>query len=828
MNQNFQKIKQLCKLMGLLLACFLFPQLVFSQVEAMFDGATPPAKKVLEQAEISFAEKDYYSAMKYYEYVLEVEEEPVDILYKYAEAARLFDAYSFADAAYTKVLERDSINEFPIAKFYLAKMKKATGNFADAKEYYEEFLAGNPVVDGEIIDAAKQEAEDCTWAAEIAEMPNPDLFVGRMEGGVNSPQAEFAAFPMGETTYFSSLNYEKEEKKVYPTRRFSKIFKIENGGTPTMVEFNDKDKQTAYATFNREGTRVYYTICGYVGSVDADCEIYYRNVTGTSFGEPVRLPNFINREGFTNTQPSIGYDEATGNELLYFVSDRKVNGKGGLDIWVSLIDEDGNVGQPENLAINTTGNDVTPFFHNPTKTLYYSTDGQRTLGGYDIYSAKKEGKNYAESVHLPAPINTSYNDTHYYLNEGGTGGYFASNRSGSLVLEPEYEACCSDLYQFSDAAIDLTAFTFNLKDEAALNGVTVDLYEIQDDGSLKKLDSKTNLADNDFPFALKKGKKYVLKANKEEFAPLQDTIDLTDPLLAKNRFLERNLYLVPMAVDLNVFTFNKKTKRPLPRVEVRLVQDGEEIGFEKNEDGNEVNFKLRRGNTYRVIGTRVAFISDTLDINLTMDSKDLVLNEELFLRPKEIEEFPPLMIFFDNDQPNPNTRQSTTELTYDDTFQAYMAKKDLFTREYTNVLEGRDSFLAVKRIDAFFEREVNNGYESLKIFCSGLKDVLENDFKVILEIKGFTSPRADSDYNDFLSKRRADCLNNHILTFDNGALKKYLDSGQLSITEIGFGESTAPQFISDKMEDARGSIYSVSASFERKVEIVGVRIEQTN
>ena len=159
---------------------------------------------------------------------------------------------------------------------------------------------------------------------------------------------------------------------------------------------------------------------------------------------------------------------------------------------------------------------------------------------------------------------------------------------------------------------------------------------------------------------------------------------------------------------------------------------------------------------------------------------------------------------------------------------SYILKKELFAQEYTKVLEGRDSFLAAKRIDAFFEREVRNGFESLKVFSDGLVDVLENNFKVILEIKGFTSPRADSDYNELLSKRRADCLNNHILTYNDGILKKYLESGQLSVTEIGFGESTAPQFISDKLEDERGSIYSVSASFERKVEIVGVRIEQTN
>jgi len=813
----------------LLVACLMLPLLSFAQIDEFWGQSTPPAPKVLEQADQSFAEKDYYAAMKYYEYVLEVEEEPLPVLFKYAEAARLFDAYTFADSAYTKVLERDTAQQFQLAKFYLAKMKKATGNFRDAQELYEEFLAENPKVKANYITQATQAAEDCDWAKSIAENPNSDLFVERLEDGINTAQAEFGAVSVGNTTYFSSLNFEKEEKKVYPPRRFSKVFKSENNGLPTLVEFNDKEKQTAYASFNKDQTRVYYTLCSYVGAVDADCEIYYREVIGNTFGEPVRLPNYINRSGYTNTQPSIGYDKESDRELLYFVSDRKMDAAGGLDIWVSEIDEAGYVQEPVNLTtLNTEGNDISPFFHSNTQTLYFSTDGRKTLGGYDVYMAQKENDSYAEAQHLTAPINTSYNDTHYYLNEGGTGGYLASNRLGSLVLEPEYEACCSDLYAFSDGAIDLKAFTFNFADKKELDGVTVGLYELLSDGSMKKVNEITNLENNKFPFPLKKGKVYVLKADKEEFVPLQDTIDLTDPLLTQNRYLERELHLVPMEVDLNVFTFNKKTKRPLPGVEVRLLKGDEEIDFQKNEEGNESNFKLRRGEKYRVIGTRVAFISDTLDIDLALNSQDLVLNEDLFLRPKEIEEFPPLMIFFDNDHPNPSTRSETTELTYDDTFQDYMAKKDLYTREYSKILEGRDSFIAVKRIDAFFEREVANGYESLKVFCDGLDDVLKKDFKVILEIKGFTSPRAQSDYNELLSKRRADCLNNHILTYKGGILKPFLESGQLEISEIGYGESTAPQFISDKLEDARGSIYSVSASFERKVEIVGVRIEQTN
>jgi hypothetical protein len=40
---------------------------------------------------------------------------------------------------------------------------------------------------------------------------------------------------------------------------------------------------------------------------------------------------------------------------------------------------------------------------------------------------------------------------------------------------------------------------------------------------------------------------------------------------------------------------------------------------------------------------------------------------------------------------------------------------------------------------------------------------------------------------------------------------------------VGYGEKLAPQFISDRLDDEKESIYSVVASFERKVAIIGAR-----
>ena len=62
------------------------------------------------------------------------------------------------------------------------------------------------------------------------------------------------------------------------------------------------------------------------------------------------------------TQATIGIH--SNIKALYFVSDRK-GGFGGLDIWVSIIDEKGNFGIPINAGnkINSSFDEITPFYN---------------------------------------------------------------------------------------------------------------------------------------------------------------------------------------------------------------------------------------------------------------------------------------------------------------------------------------------------------------------------------------------------------------------------------------------------------------------------------
>jgi len=126
-------------------------------------------------------------------------------------------------------------------------------------------------------------------------------------------------------------------------------------------------------------------------------------------------------------------------------------------------------------------------------------------------------------------------------------------------------------------------------------------------------------------------------------------------------------------------------------------------------------------------------------------------------------------------------------------------------------------------IDDFFENEVRRGYDRLDQLCAVLLDHLKNGESLEVLIKGFTSPRAQTDYNLNLGKRRIASVRNQFAAYADGALQPYLNAGRLKITETSFGETTARRGISDNLSDERNSVYHPDAARERRVEIVAIR-----
>lgn len=873
----------------------------------------------------AYDRQDFYSAYKYFGIALEYDAEQYDIWYKYAESARQFNIYTKAEMAYTKVLGCEISIGYPLTAYWLGKVKQRLGSYDEAIAMFQKFLQEQPSSEQKYLDDALKGMEDSNWAKSIVGNP-ANIEVRNMQGLINSEYSDFGVAFKGDTMYYSSLKFVNYKDTINPPRSYGKILQSVNKmeGVPLPESINLKNKIVANTAFTADQTRVYYTICDYFNTSEIHCDIYTSAISASGYWSPaVKLP--INAPGFTTTQPNVGYDRNGENETLYFVTDRP-GGKGKLDIWSSRIMEDGNLGVPRNLQdINTEEDEVTPFFHTATQTLYFSSQGYQSLGGLDVYRAQKTAGEWRDPDHMGSPVNGGFDDLYYVINNEGGNAYLASNRpdTAAIFWDETKEACCYDIYTFKQKlTIDLLALTFNELDGSELTGTRVELFEITSTGEEILIDSLSNPNGNDFNFALLPGLKYKVKSSKKGFSSATETIDLTDASLQNETKIEKRLNMSP-GIELNVLTFENIDSTALNGVRIELYEvnaSGEEVlvDTKTNADGNDFNFALKRGKKYVLKGIKDGFptIVEPLDLSdpelataskidkklylgqvleiLTFDdrtreklngvtielleispngsmkritkktnpdgndflmpldlSKKYQINVErlgyesitqaiqfdpeivkkakgkitieLYLKRNSLEDFLPLTLYFDNDYPDPRSGRTKTNRDYLETNDAYYAKKDEFVTKFTEGLSQNERFVIGRQYRQFFDVEVKNARYDLEDFTRELKVLLENGGSYTINLKGYASPLASEQYNDILSKRRIDCVRNYFEGYDNGKLVEYLNNGRLIIRESAFGERTADkQAISDKANEKKESVYSVVASIERRVEIVEV------
>jgi outer membrane biosynthesis protein TonB len=154
-------------------------------------------------------------------------------------------------------------------------------------------------------------------------------------------------------------------------------------------------------------------------------DIYVSKLVNNEFTKPVALNANINTIDYWEGSCTISAD----GRYLYFASDRP-GGFGGRDLWVSE-NIDGDWGPALNMgpSINTIYDDDAPFIHPDGITLFFSSKGHQSIGGYDIMFSIKEGNEWTKPKSMGIPLNTTEDDRYYVINSKGDKGYFSSDRN---------------------------------------------------------------------------------------------------------------------------------------------------------------------------------------------------------------------------------------------------------------------------------------------------------------------------------------------------------------------------------------------------------------
>lgn len=191
-----------------------------------------------------------------------------------------------------------------------------------------------------------------------------------------------------------------------------------------------------------------------------------------NWGEPKELDKQINSSYFESSASL----SADGNRL-YFVSEREGKKHGAIgkgDIYVVNKISKSTWGEPVNLGsvINTPEDEISVFIHPDGQTLFFSSKGHLSMGGYDIFMSKLQPDGtWSKPENLGYPINTVDDDVHFVLSTDGQIAYYSTVREDGLGERDIYKIDLANYDLLKGTQKNLSILKGNV--EAKLDGEKV-------------------------------------------------------------------------------------------------------------------------------------------------------------------------------------------------------------------------------------------------------------------------------------------------------------------------------------------------------------------
>ncbi len=629
----------------LIIACLLVGQLAYAQPTT--NNLTSEMKEQIGDEERN--KKNTYTALEWYERAYEANEKDGAAIYKIASTHEMLRDYKSAAEWYQKLVDLDQKEDYPLSRYQHALVTKMTGDYDKSIPIFEAFIKEYPA-DAPKADYYKKMAQihidGAKWAKDNME-PTEELIIENAGPNVNSLSTEGGAFPMGrDEIIYASLRADtiivKEEGEDYEHAKIYIAQSDEDGKFGEAKEFNadilqKEGMHVVEPTFNDDQTKFYFVRAELIGNQLENSRIYVADYSDGTVSNPKLLD--FNSSSYSCQDPAFATWD--GKDYLLFTSNME-GGKGNMDIWYAEINEDGTTKEPLNLeAINTIGDDLTPFFDERNNTLYFSSDGHPGYGGWDIFSTERASNgSMGEIKNMGAGFNTYVDDFSFTVNKLGNDdcyAYILSNRPGTMSLKSE--TCCDDIFSVimperCDIILDVAVVDEGTGDP--MIGATVQLI---DQATGEVVDEQTNTEGNDYQFLLEVGKKYDVVAKKDGSEGTKETADATKEALTAagldmTKPMTFNKEVKIKELGLVVQAFDKKSNAALDGVTV-IVYDaatGKEVKQLTKGTGNEFAFVLPRDKDYKVFANREGYIADTR----VVAKKDLGMVQKMYLTPPPV------------------------------------------------------------------------------------------------------------------------------------------------------------------------------------------------
>lgn len=483
-------------------------------------------------------------------------------------------------------------NADPQSHYVMAKLYHLDMQWDKAISEYKAFQATLQVSEfKELIQEVNKHIEECLTGKELVKKPLR-VFIDNVGAEINSQYPDYGPVISADESVmlFTSRRpnttgggmdpviNEYFEDIYISTKSGDKWTPAKNMGKPVNTEDHD-----ANSGLSADGQKFLI----YIGKNNGD--LYEAELKGDAWSKPERMNKNINTD-FHESSACYSPDGKT----VYFVSDKPDGGLGDRDIYLSTKDEKGKWGKAVNLGptINTAYGEEGVFIHPDGKTMYFSSQGHKTMGGYDIFKSVLENGKWSDPVNLGYPVNTPDDDVFFVTSASGKHGYYASfNANGfgekdiymitflglekPMVLNNEDNLLASQTAPVKETVI---APIVQIKEAqlTILKGV------ITDDLTKKPLEATIDIIDNlkneviasftsnsstgKYLVSLPAGRNYGIAVKKENYLFHSENFDI--PNTAAYQEVVKDVALKNIAVGSKIilknifFDFDKATLRP--------------------------------------------------------------------------------------------------------------------------------------------------------------------------------------------------------------------------------------------------------------------------
>lgn len=326
--------------------------------------------------------------------------------------------------------------------FYLARHLHLSNQIDEAVKYYQEYItkAGkNP----ELLNQSLLHISQCKVAKHELEYPKNYQIIN-LGSVINTADPEYAPVISldGQSLYFTSRRLRADSSNAGIKEPVANMyledvyFSIKEDGkewqSPELIDFCMPERNEATVAVSTDERNIYI-----YKDDQGNGDIFYSEFQDGKFKElePLNIVG-VNTE-FWEPHITVSID----GKSKYFSSDRE-GGFGGRDIYRIVTLPNGEWSLPQNMGptINGPYDEDSPFISLDNKTMYFSSNGPKSMGGFDVFiSVRDDEGQWSEPINLGYPLNSTGDDIYYTTTADGKTGYLSSFRKDGFGDKDIYE-----------------------------------------------------------------------------------------------------------------------------------------------------------------------------------------------------------------------------------------------------------------------------------------------------------------------------------------------------------------------------------------------------